>query len=85
MWAWILAKLAPYIWRIVIVLVAIVTVIIAITWFGLHEYNKGWKGALNAVHQKDIQATGRASAGVKAVKDCDDAGGTWDVTSGVCQ
>ena len=54
------------------------------TYVRQHYINLGYKKALTAISAQDQKAKGHADQVHKTVSDCFDAGGDWDVDSGVC-
>jgi uncharacterized protein (UPF0333 family) len=66
---------------------AIITAIVGggVTYWSIHEYDKGYNAAIEAIAAKDREAVNAVNKAKSKVDDCNNGGGTWDSTVGVCR
>jgi hypothetical protein len=56
-----------------------------VTWWSLHQYNKGWTAAINSMAAKDKEAVDAADNASARFRECRDAGRVWRTSTGDCQ
>lgn len=75
----------PLIWRIGIVVAAVVAFAGAYTVWHHKVYQSGYDAAIAAVARADQDAINRVKGGIRDLVICRQQGGTWDVVSGTCK
>lgn len=80
-----LFRALPIVWQIASGAAVLAAIGGSVTYWSVHEYNKGWHAAIAAIAKKDQGAIDESIKAKSEVDACYRRGGTWSVVDGVCQ
>ncbi len=79
------ALLSPFLWKAIGIAVVLAVIGGGVAYWSVHEYDKGYNAAIEAIAAKDREAVNAVNKAKAKVDECDNGGGTWDTINGVCR
>jgi len=80
---WALAS--PLVWKLIGGLVVVAVIGGGISYWSVHQYNKGWNAAIASVAAQDQEAVDAVNKATSNIADCTNSGGVWRSSSGKCE